>query len=60
MSWFIAWISPSESERISVTEDTEAAGRTVRASRDDPQYKVRSEKSGGSAVHKPGALKKES
>ena len=41
-----------------ITEDTEAAGRTVRASEDDPQYKVRSEKSGGDAVHKPGALKK--
>jgi len=42
-----------------ITEDTEAAGRTVRASEDDPQYKVRSEKSGGEAVHKPGALEKE-
>ena len=39
-----------------ITEDTEAAGRTVRASEDDPQYRVRSEKSGGDAVHKPGAL----
>jgi hypothetical protein len=43
-----------------ITEDTEAAGRTVRASPDDPQYTVRSEKSGRDAVHKPGALKKES
>ena len=25
---------------------------------DDPQYRVRSEKSGNDAVHKPGALKK--
>jgi hypothetical protein len=41
-----------------ITEDTEAAGRTVRASKDDPQYLVKSEKSGGEAVHKPGALKK--
>ena len=41
-----------------ITEDTEAAGRTVRASQDDPQYLVKSEKSGGEAVHKPGALKK--
>ena len=41
-----------------ITSDTETAGRTVRASKDEPQYKVRSEKSGGSAVHKPGALKK--
>ncbi len=42
-----------------ITEDTEAGGRTVRASKDDPQYLVKSEKSGGEAVHKPGALKKE-
>jgi hypothetical protein len=39
-----------------ITEDTEAAGRTVRASEDDPQYEVKSDKSGGTAVHKPGAL----
>jgi hypothetical protein len=42
-----------------ITEDTEAAGRTVRASGDDPQYLVRSDKSGGEAVHKPGALQKD-
>ena len=42
-----------------LTTDTEAAGRTVRASDDDPQYEVRSEKSGGVAVHKPGALEKD-
>jgi hypothetical protein len=41
-----------------ITSDTEAAGRTVRASDDDPQYEVVSEKSGGSAVHKPSALHK--
>lgn len=41
-----------------ITERTEAGGRTVNASPDEPQYKVRSEKSGKSAVHKPGALHK--
>ncbi|WP_030343622.1 DUF2945 domain-containing protein [Streptomyces sp. NRRL S-1022] len=41
-----------------ITERTEAAGRTVDASPDDPQYQVRSDKSGKSAVHKPSALKK--
>jgi hypothetical protein len=41
-----------------ITSDTEAAGRTVRASKDDPQYLVRSDKSGGEAVHKPSALRK--
>jgi hypothetical protein len=39
-----------------ITERTEAAGRTVDASADDPQYKVKSDKTGREAVHKPGAL----
>ncbi len=39
-----------------ITSDTEAAGRTVRASKEEPQYLVKSEKSGGEAVHKPSAL----
>ncbi len=39
-----------------ITSDTEASGRTVRASADDPQYEVRSDKSGRTAVHKPDAL----
>ncbi len=41
-----------------ITERTEAAGRTVDASPDDPQYRVRSDKSGREAVHRPGALKR--
>lgn len=41
-----------------VTESTELAGRQVNASEDEPQYLVRSDKSGGEAVHKPTALKK--
>jgi Hypervirulence associated proteins TUDOR domain len=41
-----------------ITRDTEAAGRKVRASEDEPQYLVRSDKSGGEAVHRPSALKK--
>ncbi|RBY91481.1 DUF2945 domain-containing protein [Blastococcus sp. TBT05-19] len=39
-----------------ITSDTEASGRTVRASKDDPQYEVESDKTGKTAVHKPGAL----
>ncbi|HYJ75841.1 MAG TPA: DUF2945 domain-containing protein [Kineosporiaceae bacterium] len=42
-----------------ITKDTEAAGRTVRASKEDPQYLVKSERSGGEAVHKPSALDKD-
>ncbi len=41
-----------------ITSDTEAAGRTVRASKDDPQYLLRSNKTGADAVHKPGALRR--
>ena len=42
-----------------ITSDTEASGRTVRASSDDPQYEVRSDTSGRTAVHRPGALDKD-
>ena len=41
-----------------ITTETEAAGRTVKASKDEPQYEVKSDKSGGTAVHKPEALRK--
>jgi hypothetical protein len=41
-----------------ITSETEAAGRKVKASKDEPQYLVESDKSGGTAVHKPGALKR--
>ena len=43
-----------------ITKRTEAAGRTVAASKDDPQYLVKSDKTGKDAVHKPDALKKKS
>jgi Hypervirulence associated proteins TUDOR domain len=39
-----------------ITEETEASGRKVKAGPDDPQYEVESDKSGKTAVHKPGAL----
>ena len=42
-----------------ITSETEAGGRHVVASPDEPQFLVRSEKSGGEAVHKPGALTKD-
>ena len=41
-----------------ITSDTSAAGRHVRASTDEPQYRVRSDKTGRDAVHKPDALKR--
>lgn len=41
-----------------ITSDTQAAGLNVRASREGPQYRVRSDKSGRAAVHKPDALRR--
>jgi len=39
-----------------ITSETEAGGRTVKASTDEPQYLVESDKTGKDAVHKPTAL----
>jgi hypothetical protein len=39
-----------------ITSRTETAGRTVNASEDEPQYKVKSDKTGKEAVHKPESL----
>ena len=39
------------------TSDTKIKGHQVRASKDDPQYIVKSDK-GGKAAHKASALKK--
>ena len=56
----VAWKSHgSETEGTvtrEITSETEAAGRKVVASTNEPQYEVTSDKSGKSAVHKPGAL----
>ncbi|HET6918958.1 MAG TPA: DUF2945 domain-containing protein [Jiangellaceae bacterium] len=41
-----------------ITSDTHAAKRDVKASKDEPQYLVKSDKSDGEAVHKPDAPKK--
>jgi hypothetical protein len=41
-----------------LTRPTDIKGHHVAASADDPQYLVQSEKSGGLAAHKPGALRK--
>ncbi|MDX2212486.1 MAG: DUF2945 domain-containing protein [Oculatellaceae cyanobacterium bins.114] len=41
-----------------LTEPTEIKTHTVAASKDNPEYLVKSEKSGKEAAHKPEALKK--
>lgn len=42
-----------------ITSETDAGGRHVVASPEEPQFLVRSEKSGVEAVHKPAALTKD-
>ncbi|MDI5978826.1 hypervirulence associated TUDOR domain-containing protein [Amycolatopsis magusensis] len=39
-----------------ITSDTHAGGREVKASKESPQYLVRSEKSGKTAVHHPDKI----
>ena len=41
-----------------VTSQMKIKGHEVRASKEDPQYVVESDKSGNEAAHKRGALKK--
>ncbi|WP_375481311.1 DUF2945 domain-containing protein [uncultured Jatrophihabitans sp.] len=57
----VSWNSPggrAEGKVVrKITSDTEAGGRSVKASKDDPQYLVESD-NGGEAVHKPDALRK--
>ncbi|GLY42928.1 hypothetical protein Amsp01_089510 [Amycolatopsis sp. NBRC 101858] len=39
-----------------ITGETEAGGRHVKASKEEPQYLVRSEKTGRTAVHHPDKI----
>lgn len=41
-----------------VTSTTKVKGHTAKATKDEPQVKVKSDKSGKAAVHKPDELKK--
>jgi hypothetical protein len=58
VTWESHGSSTSGKVEEKITERTEESGRTVNASPEDPQYRVRSDKSGKSAVHKPSALSK--
>lgn len=58
----VAW-NTSQGETHGTVEkkqasDTSIKGHKVSASTDDPQYIVRSDRSGARAAHKPDALKK--
>ncbi|UZI27104.1 DUF2945 domain-containing protein [Streptomyces sp. VB1] len=56
----VVWQSHGQDVEGTVTgeieERTERAGRTVDASRKEPQYEVRSDKTGKKAVHRPESL----
>ena len=58
----VTWNSPGGMAvgkvKRKITTETDAGGRHVKASKDEPQYLVQSDKSGGEAVHKPSALKR--
>lgn len=41
-----------------VTGTEKAGGHTAKASKSDPQVRVKSDKSGKEAIHKPGELRK--
>ncbi|MET9123353.1 DUF2945 domain-containing protein [Streptomyces sp. NPDC004528] len=58
VTWRSHGSSTSGTVEKKITKRTAAGGRTVDASPDDPQYEVRSDKSGRTAVHKPSALEK--
>ena len=41
-----------------LTSETEVKGHTAKASKDDPQYLVESDKTGAEAAHRPEELRK--
>ena len=59
VTWHTHGTTTSGTVERKITCDTEAAGRTVRADSDDPQYLVKSATSGREAVHTPKALDKD-
>ncbi|MBP2161363.1 MULTISPECIES: DUF2945 domain-containing protein [Asticcacaulis] len=59
----VAWnTSQGETDGVverKLTKPTDIKGHHVAASKDNPEYLVKSSKSGDTAAHKPGALKKQ-
>lgn len=58
VSWQTHGTTTEGTVQRKISSETEAAGRTVKADKEHPQYLVESDKSGKDAVHKPEALKK--
>lgn len=59
----VSWDTPQgETEAVvekKLTEDTKIKSHKVSASKDNPEYLVKSDKSGKEAAHKPDELKKD-
>jgi Hypervirulence associated proteins TUDOR domain len=58
VSWETSQGRTSGTVEAVVTRTTKVKGHVAKATKDHPEVVVKSAKSGGKAVHKPGALKK--
>ncbi|MDQ3041520.1 MAG: DUF2945 domain-containing protein [Acidobacteriota bacterium] len=58
VEWETSQGKTSGTVKKKLTEPMDIKGHHVAASKDNPEYLVDSEKSGGQAAHKPAALKK--
>ena len=58
----VSWDSPGGSSHGTVekkvTSETKVKGHVAKATKEEPQFVVKSDKSGKEAVHKPDELKK--
>ena len=60
VEWNTAQGKTSGKVEKKLTSDTSIKDHHVSASKDDPQYQVKSDKTGAKAAHKPSALTKKS
>ncbi len=58
VSWYTSGGETHGIVEKKVTGTTQIKGHTAKATKDDPQFVVKSAKSGKTAVHKPSDLKK--
>ena len=58
----VTWNSPQGpvhgKVEAKVTSTAKIKGHVAKATKDDPQFKVKSDKTGAEAIHKPAELKK--
>ena len=60
VEWNTSQGTTSGTVKKKLTSPTKIKGHEVKASADNPEYLVESDKTGAEAAHKPGALKKRS